>query len=124
MSLLERAAKSPLTLDNTKLAAFKGRKLHQADGPQLVCESGEAAERYFAVLSGGNGYALILEGEGSVDSGEMKRKVERFLIYREGTSERIGEAEAQRAPDGKLMILAFEIAASEIITVSMMARAL
>ncbi len=123
MSLLERAAKSPLTLDNTKLSAFKD-KLHQGDGPQLVCESGDAAERYMAVLSGGNGYSLSLEGMGAIESGEMRRSVERYSILREWTSERIGEAEAQRDPEGKLLVFAFEIKASEIISLSMIARSL
>jgi hypothetical protein len=122
MKLLERAARSPLTLDNTKLAAFRDAP-HRRKEPQLVCESGEAAERYMAALSG-EGYMLFWEGQRVLESGEMRRTVDSYSIFREGTFDKMGEAEAQRDPQGKLLILAFEIAASEIITLSMIARAL
>ncbi len=124
MGLLERAAKSPLCLANAKLEAFKAAPERRSDQPQLVCESGEDAERYFAVLDGGHGYSLLHEGESFADSGEMRRKVDIYTILAGECRSEIGSAETYRDPQGKILILAFEVKAGELVPISMIARSL
>ncbi len=124
MRLLERAAKSPDCLDNAKLAAFKPGPDRSGESTRLVCEAGESAERYFSALTGGNGYALTHSGQSAHQSGEMRQQVDSYDIHHEGSGERIGEAETYRDPSGKLLIIAFEIKAGELIPLSMIARAM
>ena len=123
--LLERAALSRLGLDSgTSLKAFSGAPIHRSGEPQLVCEAGENALRYFTALSG-NGYMLIHRGSRKVESGEGPMEADSYDIVRAGSPDKpIGEAEAYSGADGTLRVFAFEIAATEIITVSMLARAL
>ncbi len=125
-TLLQRAAESTLGLKNITLGpAFKDRELlHAKEGMQLVCEGGENAERYLTALSGGTGYSKLHRGESHMDSEGGRLKVERFDIFRESDGALVGDAETYRDPAGALKIIAFEIKSSEILTISMIARAL
>jgi hypothetical protein len=124
MSLLERAAKSSLEIRNVKLTAFKGKRPDQSNEPQSMCLGGRDAEKMLAVFSGGNGYVLKHRGEKPFKTDGKQQKLETCDIHREGTMELIGEAEILRdATDDKPVLLAFEINAPDIMTVSRLARA-
>jgi len=89
-----------------------------------MCVAGRDAEKIVTVLSGGNGYMLAHRGEESVNTDGKRHKLETCDIHREGSFELIGQAEILKSADDKPVMLAFEIAATEILVVSRIARAI